>query len=206
MLAYHNTTARYAFALGRERVLPSFLGRTAAANNAPRAASIVQSVLGLVVILVYTVSGTDPLVRLFYWGGTAGGFGVLALITATSFAVAGFFVRNPELRDGTFRSFVAPIGAGFLLIGVIVLIWQNFGAFLGVEPTSNLGWVLPSAFIMLALLGIAWALLLRTIRPSVYSAIGLGAPASTMTLRIDAPDDQPPMSGGLGDRWTGGVR
>jgi amino acid transporter len=207
-LAYHNTTARYAFALGRERVLPAFLGRTAAANNAPRAASIVQSVIALVVILGYMASGSDPLVRLFYWGGTVGGFGVLCLITATSFAVCGYFVRNPELREGAARSFVAPIAAGLLLIGVIVLIWQNFAAFLGVDPSDRLGWMLPSSFLVLAVLGILWALLLRAVRPSVYSAIGLGAPASSMTLRIDAPSDpQPPVGpAGMGDRWTGAGR
>jgi amino acid transporter len=202
-LAFHNTTARYGFALGRERVLPSFLGRTAAQNNAPRAASVVQSVIALVVIVTYTLNGADPLVKLFYWGGTTGGFGVLCLITATSFAVFGYFLRNTAHRDGTWRSFVAPMAAGLLLLGVIVLIWRNFAAFLGVEPTSSLSWMLPSMFILLAALGIVWALLLRAVRPSVYAAIGLGAPASALTLRIDEPSEpQPPAD----QRWTGAGR
>jgi amino acid transporter len=38
-LAFHNATWRYAFALGRENVLPAALGRTGS-NNIPKAASL----------------------------------------------------------------------------------------------------------------------------------------------------------------------
>lgn len=108
MISFHNTTARYTFALGRERVLPALFGRTAPRTGAPRAASIAQSVLGLVVIAVYAIAGWDPLVQLFYWGGTGGGFGVLLLITATSIAVIAFFARNPSGESGWHRM-IAPV-------------------------------------------------------------------------------------------------
>ena len=42
-LAFHNAVWRYAFALGRENVLPAALGRTGG-NNIPKAASLAQSV------------------------------------------------------------------------------------------------------------------------------------------------------------------
>ena len=42
-LAFHNAAWRYAFALGRENVLPAALGRTGA-NNIPKAASLAQSI------------------------------------------------------------------------------------------------------------------------------------------------------------------
>ena len=46
MISLHHTIARYMFALGRERLLPAWLGRTGAAQSAPRAASLAQSVVG----------------------------------------------------------------------------------------------------------------------------------------------------------------
>ena len=99
MISFHNTTARYAFALGRERVLPAVFGQTSPRTGAPRVASLAQSVLGLVVIVLYAVAGWDPLVQLFFWGGTAGGFGVLLLIATTSVAVIAFFARTGGAGD-----------------------------------------------------------------------------------------------------------
>src|SRR5699024_10116181 len=56
-VSFHNTVARYMFSLGREGVLPRVLGRTSAGNGAPRAASIVQSVIGAAVIGGYALGG-----------------------------------------------------------------------------------------------------------------------------------------------------
>ena len=55
-LAFHNCVWRYIFALGREGVLPAAFGRTGA-NSIPKAASLIQSLTGLAVIVVYAVGG-----------------------------------------------------------------------------------------------------------------------------------------------------
>src|SRR6185295_4695892 len=96
--SFHNIISRYAFSLGREGVLPRLFGRTVPGTGAPKNGSLAQSVLGLIVIVVYAVAGWDPLVQLFFWGGTAGGIGVLLLITVSSIAVIGYFARHPEAR------------------------------------------------------------------------------------------------------------
>src|SRR5690606_41243118 len=80
MIAFHDVTARYGFALGRERVLPAVFGRTSHRSGSPKVASLVQSLIGLAVITTYAVAGWDQLVQLFFWGGTSGGLGVLLLI------------------------------------------------------------------------------------------------------------------------------
>src|SRR5258708_21820987 len=67
-LAFHNVVWRYMYALGRENVLPAALGRTGG-NNIPKAASLVQSVTGLAVIVMYALAGQDPMTRLFFWPG-----------------------------------------------------------------------------------------------------------------------------------------
>ena len=94
-LAFHNAVWRYAFALGREGVLPGWFGRTGS-NNIPKAASLAQSVTGLVVICAFAAAGWSPMTGLFFGGGTTGGFGILLLLAVTSVAVIAFFARNPR--------------------------------------------------------------------------------------------------------------
>ncbi|MGC4869861.1 APC family permease [Micromonospora sp. DT53] len=186
MISFHNTTARYTFALGRERVLPAVFGKTSARTGAPRAASVAQSVLGLLVILLYAVNGWDPVVQLFFWVGTTGGFGVLLLIATTSVAVIAYFARSGG-GENLWRRAIAP---GLATIALFVIIWlavSNFANLLGVAPDSTLRWALPAAYPVAALLGIGWALLLRSNRPDTYARIGLGAASAASVVKPEAP-------------------
>jgi amino acid transporter len=200
LLSFHNTVARYLFALGREHVLPPALGRTSRRTAAPGIASGVQSGLALAVILLYAVQGWDPLIRLFFWGGMWGGFGVLLLLTTTAVAVAAFFARHPEQRwpDSLWRTALAPTLAAAGLLTVLVLALRNFAVLLGVDTGSNLRWQLPALYLLAAVLGLGWAQLLRTRRPQVYEAIGLGANAitgqatATTAIRPPAHSAAPP--------------
>ncbi|RKR91444.1 amino acid transporter [Micromonospora pisi] len=193
MISFHNTTARYTFALGRERVLPAIFGRTAPRTGAPRAASIAQSVFGLVVIAVYAAAGWDPLVQLFYWGGTTGGFGVLLLITATSVAVIAFFARNPS-GESAWHRVVAPGLATVILATIVFIALDNFAILLGVAPDSVLRWALPAVYPVAAVLGVVWALLLRSRRPEVYETIGLGPESVTAGLTASAAAARQPVA------------
>ncbi|WP_410821314.1 APC family permease [Micromonospora sp. 050-3] len=186
MISFHNTTARYTFALGRERVLPAVFGQTSARTGAPRAASVAQSVLGLLVILLYAINDWDPVVQLFFWVGTTGGFGVLLLIATTSVAVIAYFARSAS-GENLWRRAIAP---GLATIALFVIIWlavSNFANLLGVAPDSTLRWALPAAYPVAALLGIGWALLLRSNRPDTYARIGLGAASAAAAVKPEAP-------------------
>ncbi|HEX6472171.1 MAG TPA: APC family permease [Streptosporangiaceae bacterium] len=178
MISFHNTTARYIFALGRERVLPAVFGRTSVRSGAPKAGSIAQSALGIVVIVVYAALGLDPLVQLFFYGGTFGGFGVLLLITTTSVSVIAFFARRPG-GENVWRRVVAPALATVALVVIVYLAVANFATLLGVDKTSPLRWALPAAYIVAAAVGLVWAMALRAGQPDVYAKIGLGADAAT---------------------------
>lgn len=172
MIAFHNTTARYMFALGRERVLPGALGQTGR-SGAPKIASIVQSLIGLTVIVLYAVAGWDPLVQMFFWLGTSGGFGVLVLIAATSIAVIAFFARR-AYGVSLWRRLIAPAIAAAALIAVVILAVANFATLLGVAPTDPLRWIIPGTYLVAAALGFGWALVLKATRPAVFHNIGLG--------------------------------
>lgn len=184
MISFHNTTARYMFALGRERVLPAVLGRTSARTGSPWIGSVVQSTVGLAVIVLYAVAGWDPVVQLFYWCGTSGGFGVLLLIAVTSIAVVAFFARQASEPD-LWRRRVAPVLAAVALVMIVTVALVNIATLLGVAPDHPLRWVVPGVYLVAALIGLLWALVLRSTRPDVYAAIGLGA--ASVTLRTADP-------------------
>jgi amino acid transporter len=175
-LAFHNVTWRYMFALGREHVLPAALGRTSG-SNIPRAASLVQSGIGLAVIVMYAAAGWDPMTRLFFWLGTTGGFGILVLLALTSASVIAFFARHPR-GETAWQRLAAPGIAAVLLAGTVVLAVRNYAALLGARPGDPAAWLLPASYAVIAVIGVAWGLVLRARRPGVYAEIGLGARAA----------------------------
>jgi amino acid transporter len=179
-LAFHNVVWRYMFALGRENVLPAALGRTGG-NNIPKAASLVQSATGLAVIVVYAIGGWPPMADLFFWLGTSGGFGIILLLALTSVAVIAFFARDAR-GENAWRRLIAPALAAVLLAGIAVLAVLHYGTLLGVGPGDPAAWALPASYAVVAVIGLGWGLILRTRRPRVYAALGLGAHAVTGQL------------------------
>ncbi|RGA03400.1 APC family permease [Microbispora triticiradicis] len=177
MIAFHNTTARYIFALGRENVLPSVFGRTSARTAAPISGSVLQTALGLIVIAIYAVSGLDPVTKLFFTFGAFGGLGLLTLLTVTSISVIVYFSR--DLRGETaWRTRFAPALSIVALLVIIALTLVNFDTVLGVAPDSPIRWILPSIYVVAVVFGVVWARVIRATRPEVYAGIGLGAQAA----------------------------
>ena len=174
MISFHNAVARYMFALGRERVLPAALARTEPTTGAPRVASLTQSAVGLAVIVLYAVAGWDPMVRLFFWGGTTGAFGVLCLLVVTSLAVLRFFAREPR-GENAWHRLIAPAVAAVALLAMVWTGLANYATLLGVPPGSTESWALPTAFGVAAVIGILYGIWLRSARPAVYQGVGLGA-------------------------------
>jgi amino acid transporter len=181
MISFHNTIARYIFALGREHVLPTIFGRTGLRTGAPKAGSIAQSGLALVVVVVYAALGLDPLVQLFFYAGTFGGFGVLLLIAITSFSVVMFFSRE-SADESAWQRVIAPMAATACLVIIVCLAIANFATLLGADKTTPLRWVLPASYVVPVAVGLVWGLALRVANPSVYSRIGLGAKAAISDL------------------------
>jgi amino acid transporter len=179
-LAFHNCVWRYIYALGREGVLPAVLGRTGG-NNIPKAASLAQSATGLAVIVAYALAGWQPMTQLFFWLGTTGGFGILLLLALTAVAVIAFFARDPR-GEGAWPRLIAPALAAVLLAGIVVLAVLHYGTLLGVPAGATAAWALPASYAVIAVIGLAWGLILKTRRPQTYATIGLGAHAVTGQL------------------------
>jgi hypothetical protein len=158
-------------------VLPAALGRTGG-NNIPKVASLSQSVTALAVIVAYAAGGLPPMADLFFWLGTSGGLGIILLLAATSAAVIVFFSRDPR-GENAWRRLIAPALAAVLLAGIAVLAIGHYAILLGVRPGAVAAWALPAGYAVVAVIGLGWALMLKTRRPGVYATIGLGAHAVT---------------------------
>jgi amino acid transporter len=174
LLAFHAAVARYQFALGREGVLPAAWGRTHPRTGAPLMGSVTQSVLAIAVLSAYAFAGAEPLVYVFAWLTTIGGLGVLILMWAASAAVMAFFVRNPH-RENMWRAQIAPFLAFLLLTVVLAATVIGFGELLQVSGDSPFQWLVPVAYLAVAAIGFAWALMMRAARPEAYAVIGRGA-------------------------------
>lgn len=176
LLAFHNTAARYFFALGREGVLPRVLDRTNPKTKAPLAGSLLQTAIGFAVITLYAIAGWDPFTKMFFWLTVLGGLGVLILMTVTSLSIGVYFRRRDRRADvGVGRGVIAPMVAAIMLVTVLGVTLKQFAVLLGVDATDPARWLLPATFGAFALAGILWALFLRRRRPEVYAQIGRGA-------------------------------
>ncbi|HEX6501392.1 MAG TPA: APC family permease [Micromonosporaceae bacterium] len=173
LLSFHNGVARYLFALGRERVLPQALARTGARSGAPVYGSLIQSLLALVVVAIFVVSGQDPVATLFTWLSYSAAVGVLLLMVGTSVAVIGFF-HGRDVPETAWQRTVAPLLGAFVLAVITGVTMYNSDSVLGTAKGSALTWILPGIVVVAALAGLLWGMVLRSRRPEVYTGIGRG--------------------------------
>ncbi len=180
LVSFHNAVARYLFSLGRERVLPGRLAALRRRHGAPWVGSLTQSVIAVVVVLVFAAFGAGselgplfPVVTLFSWLTNTGALGLVLLMFAVALAVIGFFRR--DARDvGAGSRLIAPVVAGAALFIVLVLILVNFNVLLDQDEPTAATFVLPALVIVPGLAGIAWALRIRRTDPAAYEQIGRG--------------------------------
>ncbi|MGW1772355.1 APC family permease [Streptomyces sp. NPDC002104] len=180
MLSFHNVVSRYAFAMGREGLLPAAFGRTNAGTGAPATGSLLQTVISVVVVLAFaftddTPAGdpTVPVLHLFTWMGSVGALGVTLLMATASFAVIAFFVRRGTAGAQVWRLGAAGL-AGLALLAIAVYTVKDFGVLVGAAEGSALSWALPGIIAAAAVVGLAYGLFLRSRRPAVHARIGLG--------------------------------
>ncbi|MGI5213385.1 APC family permease [Plantactinospora sp. CA-290183] len=184
-LSFHQAFARYAFSAGRDGVVPRWVAYSSRRTGAPVAGSLIQTVIGLTVITVYAIADLDPLVHLFYFGGTVGGVGILLLITLTSIAIVFFLARCQGAR-----AVVLPLVAALILLAMTYAVLTNLDLLLGVDPDSPLLIAVPAMFGALMVAGVVRALYLRCVRPGTYAGIGQGV----RSVLAELPDDPDPRA------------
>ncbi len=164
MLAFQNSAARYFYSMGRAGVLPKRLD-TVNKAGAPLLGSILTSVITGVVIVLFAVTGKDPVLNLFFWFS---GLAVVAIVFVeflVCLAVVSFFRQN-NTGNNVFTTTIAPILAAIGLVVGEYLLMSRFGLLAGtvakgVDPTkqawglNTLGYVLVFLPFVVFVVGIA---------------------------------------------------
>ncbi len=170
-LAIHNAAARYIFALGREWLLPPWFGEANPRSGAPSRASAAVSVMTLIAVLPFALSGLDP----FRAGVPVligfGSFGIIFLQAFAALAILVYLRRH----GGEPAWVMAATWLGVIgLCGATIFVALYFKLLATSEATS-VG-LLPFVFpiIVLSCLGLgAWT---QTIRPRRMDARGAVRP------------------------------
>jgi amino acid transporter len=173
-LAFFNTSARYVFALGRERILPSALGRTHRTHKTPHIASAAVAAAVTIWILLFYVSdsSTDAaLLKLATWTPIVGVLGLLLVQALTSFAIVRYFrVVAPE-HGHVVKTLIAPLLGGGLMLFSAWLLFHNRAALSGAAGATFIKygfWLIIAAFV----LGVAAATWFRARDAPRYAAVG----------------------------------
>jgi len=182
-LSFHNTTSRYLYVIGRERVFSPRLGRTHRRWQSPHVANatttvIVAVLVGLFLVMWYASPSAQkfatfanaPYYELFGWFAIVATFTVLVNQTLSSLATILHF-RRPEYRHerNLWTTEVIPVLAIVAMGVVLWLLWSNLhsigGSIIWVDiiPWLCLGWLA---------LGVVLALVLRKRRPDKYETLG----------------------------------
>jgi amino acid transporter len=172
VLALHNASNRYIYVLGREGVLPSWLGGVHRRHGAPHRASVVQAVLTVVVVAAFAAAGLDPYVNLATSMLGIGTLGIVILQAGAAASVLGFFWRRSDRH--WWRTGLAPLLGLAGLVTTAVLLVKNFPLVTGTTSTAvNL---LPWLMVVATVGGVGYALWMRARRPRQYQGLAAEPP------------------------------
>ncbi|MEU5363591.1 APC family permease [Streptomyces sp. NPDC005925] len=180
MLSFHNVVARYAFAMGREGLLPTAFGRTSSVSGAPATGSMLQTAVSLLIVAVFALTDdkptgdpTAPILHLFTWTGNIGALGVTLLMAVASVSVVVFFVR----RGAAAAQFWRLAASGLATVALAVIIGytiKDFDILVGAGADSQLDWMLPCIIALALVVGVVQGMVMRSRNPEAHARIGLG--------------------------------
>lgn len=173
-LAIHNSAARYLFAFGRDRLLWHRLGGAHHRHASPWIASLTQSGIAAVILVICSVTDSDPYADLFVLVAILATLLLLIVQIMSSISTVVYFhvkKEHPETANW-WRTLVAPIAGGLGMLYVIYLMASNIEAAAGTASGSLFFKMIPW------LIGLLWfgsmgvALVLRKVDPQRYARIG----------------------------------
>lgn len=175
VLAFHNGVARYMYVAGREGLLPKAIGTTHPLFQSPHVASVVQTVIAVLVVALFAATGQDPVLALFSWLTNVGTLAIILLMASTAFAIIAFFSRNPGLESNVLVTKVLPVVSGVILLALVVYIAINFGGIAG--ASGFLAVFLPGLVAIAAGIGFIAAARLRSADGARFARLGAGQAA-----------------------------
>jgi amino acid transporter len=198
-LAFHNAASRYLYAIGREGLSPTLtrtLGATHRRHGSPHISSAIQSVVTLVIVLLFfwlqSPTKAAPDVAYTYLYGLLAILGTMAILivqSISSFAVIAYFhVRKMHAETASWwRTLLLPLVGAAGMIYVVYLLFDNLdfaaGAASGSPVFKATPWIVLGTFV----LGIAVALGIRQANPERYAMIGRVVMEESHERDVDVP-------------------
>jgi amino acid transporter len=178
-MAFHNTTARYMYSLGRERVLPPALGRTHPRFHSPHIASTTQSVIAALIMgafalfaaVDHTTGAAQSVGYIQVYGLMAvmGVVSILAIQAIVSIAIVNYFRTHHKEDHHWWTTLTAPALSAAAQAYVLYLAIKNLD-FLG-SGYSYAKW-LCWADLAIFVGGFAYALYLKRNDRAKYESVG----------------------------------
>lgn len=133
LLAFQNASARYFFAMGRGGVLS---GRLATTNKAgaPVGGVIVTSSLAALVMIIFAITGLDPVLNLFFWMSSITVIAIVTVEILVSIAVIRHFIKRGE--GGVWSTKIAPALSAIILALGLYLLMSRFNLLAGTAPAD----------------------------------------------------------------------
>jgi amino acid transporter len=174
-MAFHNTTSRYLYSLGRERVLPASFGRTHKTYKTPYNASFAQSIIAAIIIIAFAVlAGTDNPTTQAYGElyGLMALLGTILILSAqaiVSIAILVYFRKEHPAETHWWKTTTAPILAFVAQAYIVYLCIDNLAFVGGGFAFAN---YIPWIDLATVVVGLGYALYLKIANPQKFDNVG----------------------------------
>jgi amino acid transporter len=175
-MAFHNTTARYLYSVGREGLAPQALGKTHPRWKSPHIASVTQSVVAAIIIGLFAIfaGSNDPnsqaYIQLYGLMAVMGVIIILSVQAVVSLAVLVYFERFHRDEAHWWRTRLAPLLAFVSQAYVVYLLFTNID-FLGAGAYPYANWLGPIDAVVV-LVGVGTAFYFKKYKPAKYEQAG----------------------------------
>jgi amino acid transporter len=174
-MAFHNTTARYFYSLGRDGMAPPALGRTHPRWKSPHIASVTQSVIAAIIIGLFAIfTGSDDpssqaYLQLYGLMAMLGVIIILSVQALVSLAILIYYERYHRDEVHWWKTRLAPVLAFITQGYVVYLLFQNVD-FLG----SGYGYakLFGPIDLVVLLIGVGIAFYYKRYRPDKFEKVG----------------------------------
>jgi amino acid transporter len=174
-MAFHNIAMRYFYAMGREGVLPRALGKTHKAHRSPYYASIVQTVIAILVVAAWGIDeGFDDPTAAAYVGvygmmAVQGVVYILAIQALCALAIIVYFRKHKDLNSNLLVVVVCPVIAILAQVYAIYLLFKNIHTIAGTISYADQIWWIAIVGVVIAA---AYAFYIKTNDREKYDLIG----------------------------------
>ncbi len=190
-LAFHNAASRYLFALGREipaAAAQKTVGAAHPTHGSPYIASALQSAITLTLVLLFAIftavqvpdAGGNPVdtpalvpyTNVYGLLALIGTAAILLVQAICSAAVIWYFWVRKTHRGNVITTLVCPLIGGVAMLYVVWLLWDNRAFAAGYAANSLVFKTGPYFIVAVFVIGVAYALWLRSAKPQIYAEVG----------------------------------